>query len=52
MTKIIKFLTRILTKTYEYQYNTIVKQIDNKLLKIRKAFKNYLHVKGYELEAH
>lgn len=28
------------------------KQIDNKLLKIRKAFKNYLHVKGYELEAH
>lgn len=29
MTKIIKFLTRILTKTYEYQYNTIVKQIDN-----------------------
>lgn len=28
------------------------KQIDNKLLKIRKAFKNYLRVKGYELEAH
>ena len=28
------------------------KQIDNKLLKIRKAFKNYLHVKGDELEAH
>ena len=32
--------------------NMTKKQIDNKLLKIRKAFKNYLHVKGYELEAH